>query len=85
MATRLNKDTLDAARRSRYNWDEWLDGSVWQAVRGEDFTCKVQSFVSQLYKAAYDKGMKIHVHPDSDGRVVEWNAYDDDDTEDNVA
>lgn len=73
MATRLNKETLESGRKSQYDWDQWLDGSVWEAIEGEDYTCKQQSFVSQLYKAAYDRGKHVHVRPDV-GRV-EWEAY----------
>ncbi len=75
MATRLNKQSLETNwRRSRYDWEAWLDGGVWQGRRGDDFTCKTTSFVSQLYKAAYDRGLRIHVRLISDG-VVEWEAY----------
>ncbi len=81
MAVRLEKETL-AERRSRYDWPNWLDGNVWQGRQGEDFTCKETSFVSQLYKAAYDRGLRIHVRPLPDG-IVEWEAYESDEDEHN--
>lgn len=75
MAVRLNKESLETGwRRSRYDWDAWLDGGVWEGKKGEDFTCKTSSFVSQLYKAAYDRQLRIHVRPKGDD-VVEWEAF----------
>jgi hypothetical protein len=93
MAVRLDRETL-TRNRSRYRWDEWLDGTAWQGRQGtpeqvalpdddpdhRDFTCKVTSFVSQLYKAAYDRGLRVEVHPKPDG-VVEWEAYEPDENE----
>ena len=74
MAVRLNKKALESDwRRSRYDWEAWLDGGVWQGRRGEDFTCKTTSFVSQLYAAAYNRGMRIHVRLQGED-VVEWQA-----------
>ncbi len=82
MATRLNKQSLEANwRRSRYDWGAWLDGGVWQGRKGEDFTCKTTSFVSQLYKAAYDRGLRIHVRL-HDNDVVEWEAFSDENASD---
>src|SRR5215210_7820044 len=36
MARRL--ETFPAATGARYPWDEWLDGSVWERVRGSDLS-----------------------------------------------
>ena len=34
-------DTFPAhTNQSRYPWDEWLDGRVWELVQGEDFDAK---------------------------------------------
>jgi hypothetical protein len=45
MAKRV--DTFpDLPSQSRYPWDEWLDGSVWELVLGEDFNGKPATFRS---------------------------------------
>jgi hypothetical protein len=37
-------DAFPPSASSRYPWDEYLDGSVWELTRGEDFQCSVSSF-----------------------------------------
>ena len=41
MARKLDQFPLSTA--ARYPWDEYLDGSVWELARGEDFSCSVRS------------------------------------------
>jgi hypothetical protein len=41
MARKLDQFPLSNA--ARYPWDEYLDGSVWELTRGEDFRCSVRS------------------------------------------
>jgi hypothetical protein len=47
-------------RKVAYPWDEWADGSVWLAVRGEDFTVSVASFSSSVQAYADRAGIKAH-------------------------
>jgi hypothetical protein len=54
MARRL--DTFPAPRGARYPWDEWLDGSVWQLVRGEDFAAKATTFRANAQIQAKKRG-----------------------------
>jgi hypothetical protein len=37
-------ESFPASSGARYPWDEWLDGSVWELVKGEDFTSKLPTF-----------------------------------------
>ena len=41
MARKLDHFPLSSA--SRYPWDEYLDGAIWELTRGEDFTCSIRS------------------------------------------
>jgi hypothetical protein len=54
MARRL--DTFPAASSARYPWDEWLDGSVWELVRGDDFHAKPTTFRSNAQTQAKRRG-----------------------------
>lgn len=44
-----------------YPWDMWLNGSVWQATQGDDFTCSVQGFASSVYMNARRLGKRVRV------------------------
>ena len=55
MARRL--ENFPAATGARYPWDEWLDGSVWQLIRGEDFTAKASTFRTNAQLQAKKRGV----------------------------
>jgi hypothetical protein len=48
-----------AAQRSSYPLDEWLDGSPWRLVKGEDFDQSPTSMRSMLSTAAKARGMRL--------------------------
>jgi hypothetical protein len=41
----------------RYPWAEWLDGDVWELVKGEDFTVSPYSFKCVAHQAARRAGL----------------------------
>lgn len=43
----------------RYNWEDWADGRARVFVRGEDFSCEVQSFQSIARQYAKRNGLKV--------------------------
>lgn len=43
----------------RYPWEEWLDGSVWELILGEDILGKPSSFRSAAITQAKRKGGKV--------------------------
>lgn len=56
-------DKLDTysfpGRRNKYNWDQWLNGSIWRLHRGTDFVQPVASMRGQAYNAATKRGLKL--------------------------
>lgn len=51
MATRLKDDDLALHSRAavtKYPWDEWTDGSVWELVEGVDFHCSAETMRGQI-------------------------------------
>jgi hypothetical protein len=85
MATQLEATSVDTSGRRRYLWDEWLNGHVWLGHRGVDWVCKDTSFISQLYKAAYERGLLVTVSPKGNG-AIEWQSRPaKDDAKSNVA
>lgn len=53
-------------RNRTYPWDEWSDGRWREAVRGEDFDCIPQSFVTAMYKHAQKYGKNVNATTDGD-------------------
>jgi hypothetical protein len=49
----------DQARSSKYPWDEWLDGGVWELVPGKDFEAKPMTFRSAAIAQAKTRGGKV--------------------------
>lgn len=63
-----------SGRPKKYPWDQWFDGGVWKLMKGEDYHCKTQSFISLAY--AYGKVMERVVRiqrltGDEDGVILE--------------
>lgn len=42
--------------RSKYPWDDWFDGQVWELTPGEDFTVTIESFRSTAIGKASSLG-----------------------------
>jgi hypothetical protein len=57
-----------------YPWDEWLDGSIWKLVRGDDFTTKTKSFQYQVYAKAARRDVNVRVSV-RDGNTLVIQAY----------
>jgi hypothetical protein len=55
------------ATQSRYPWDEWLDGRVWELVAGEDFTSKPETFRQNAAIQAQRRGGKSKTRMVEDG------------------
>jgi hypothetical protein len=45
----------------KYNWEELTDGTIWEAIQHEDFTCTIQSFRFQLRTQALSRHLKVHI------------------------
>jgi hypothetical protein len=45
--------------QSRYPWDEWLDGSVWELIPGQDFSGKPANFRSVATGQAKKRNGKV--------------------------
>lgn len=54
MARRL--EAFPAPSGARYPWNDWLDGSVWELVRGEDFNSKPSTLRANAQTQAKKRG-----------------------------
>jgi hypothetical protein len=63
-------------RGNGYPWDEWMDGSVWKLVQGDDFGATITNFLSSAWKEASKRGHGCKTHRDPDGVTVYIQAVD---------
>jgi hypothetical protein len=73
MATRLNAGDERLTSRSlvtKYPWDEWTDGSVWEITRGVDFDCDAETMRGQIKVRQRKDGTnaRTSVHRGVDGQ-----------------
>ena len=74
-------EKLDAfpatAQRTSYPLDEWLDGSAWKLVQGEDFDRSSTSMRSMLASSAKARGRKLRTRRRAEGgkEVLLVQAY----------
>lgn len=73
MARRLPGQTLHPSRID----PEWLDGSVWEGKRGEDYECTSQIFGQRLRGAARRRGLRVAIRV-IDEDTVKWQVRSDD-------
>ena len=56
--------------RSRYPFDEWLDGSIWKLKQGEDFSSERSSMRTRLHTEATKRGLKVSVSMREDDCLI---------------
>jgi hypothetical protein len=52
-------EQFPSAARSRYPWDQLLDGDPWELVCGEDFQSKPMTFISNARAQARRRGGSV--------------------------
>jgi hypothetical protein len=64
MATKLEEFDFEATKRgakSKYPWDDWSDGSIWQIESFEDYDCETASMVASIRAQASKRGLRAQV------------------------
>ena len=57
-------------QRPPYPWTKWMNGKPWRVRRGEDFTCKTDSFRSMLRSYASEAGLGVRTNQEDAETVV---------------
>lgn len=57
MAVKL--EHFPAAGSSRYPWDEWLNGDVWQLFKGDDYAARDETLLSNARNQARRRDGKV--------------------------
>lgn len=70
MARKLTEwpDDLPVRSTQKYPLDQWFDGSVWELVQGQDFTCKYVSLRTALQAKAREHKGAIRIALMEDGK-----------------
>jgi hypothetical protein len=65
-------EQFPAAAGSRYPWDQLLDGSPWELVKGEDFQSRPQTLIGSARAQARRRGgsVRTRLFVESDRTVV---------------
>jgi hypothetical protein len=48
-----------AADQSKYPWEDWLDGDIWELTQGKDFKGRATTFRSNARSQAKRRGGKL--------------------------
>lgn len=59
------------ASNSRYNWDQYFDGNIYELTMGEDFTAKPSSVVASARKAAGKANKTLKIRTDGEKVVLQ--------------
>ncbi len=61
--------------RAKYDWTNWLDGSVWAIVQGEDFVLDCKVMTGCIWTAARAKGLKVRTSTNNVTKTITLQAY----------
>lgn len=84
MASTLAEFTFSggvAQNKGTHDWDNLLDGQIWQLEAGKDFNCKVSTFASLARNQAKKKGLGLHTNKVEGGIVIQAVPMDQADQE----
>lgn len=62
-------------RPRKYPWDQWLDGSYWEIVRGEDFVCQLDSMTAAIHSAAKQRGLSVTTNTNPDNTSIVFRSF----------
>ena len=74
MAKKLKE--LPAGTRSRYPWDDWFDGEVWELTEGEDYTVSTDNMRTAVHSAAKTRGGKATTTSVEGGLAIQYHEGD---------
>jgi hypothetical protein len=57
--------------RTKYPWDEWLNGKIWLLTEGVDFSISITSMQSSVTNAARNRGLKVTMRKREEGLYVQ--------------
>lgn len=74
MAERIDSLPERAGRPPTYPWAEWMDGSAWRIVRGEDFEVEAVTMAAMIRNRARDARTSARAYVDGDAVEFQFAA-----------
>lgn len=74
MAKTLDSFPFTGRTSSKYPWDTWADGKIWELQRGTDFRGSTRSFQATASSYAQRRRIKVRTHTTED--IVVLQFYD---------
>ena len=71
MAKKIRTFPEQIGRPETYPWSDWLDGGIWELVKGNDFDCEAKSFRHSAYSAASRAGVSVRVAVSDDTVTIQ--------------
>lgn len=62
-------------RKSKYDWDQWLDGQCWELTKGEDYTVSTTVLRSAANSAAKTRGLEVDFRTFDNGASVKLKSH----------
>ena len=70
MAKEISEQWPVEGHKTKYPWDEWLNGSVWELLEGVDFPHQIQRMRVQTYVAAGKRGLKARTSQSGPKKLI---------------
>jgi hypothetical protein len=67
---------VQGGRPSKYAWSEWMDGSAWRLVQGEDFDTSVKVMASHIRNHAVRTNRSVSVRTFPGVVELQFNSLD---------
>ena len=59
MAEELESFDFSTGRKAKYDWDKFLNGSIWKLTSGKDFDTSPSSMRCTIFAAAKRRGLNV--------------------------
>ncbi len=76
MAEKLKSFEFKSRSNSTYDWDKFLDGSIYKLAQGKDFECDPKTINTMVRKQANARFKKAKVSVDAEAGTVIIQAVD---------
>ena len=70
MAKEISGEWPQNSHKTKYPWDQWLNGNVWELLEGVDFTNDLQRMRVQTYVAAGKRGLKARTSQSGPNKLI---------------
>ena len=74
MAKTIRSFDFATRKTTKYPWDKWTDGRIWQIQRGVDFERPAVSFVANIHQLARTRKLSVRVSQSGDTITFQFST-----------